>query len=87
MAGNGKARRRFPMPRLRPPLDALRVPNEGEARRELTHGDEGGGDGACFAWCSGWRPVRVALREQPLRVMAKAKREHKGAEELGTRLK
>jgi hypothetical protein len=87
MAKNGKARRCFLKSRLRPPFDTPRVQNGGEARRELTRVEEGGGDGARAAWSSGWQAVRAALHEQPLQARAMEEREHKGAEGLGTRLK
>jgi hypothetical protein len=87
MAGNDKARWRFLNSRFRPPFDTPRVQNGGETRRELTHVEEGGREGARAAWSFGLAAVRAALHEQPLRAKAKAEREHKGAEGPGTRLK
>jgi hypothetical protein len=87
MAENGKARRRFLNSRFQPPFGTPRVQNGGETRRELTHVEEGGGEGARAAWSFGLAAVRVALHEQPLRAKAEAEREHKGAEEPETRLK
>jgi hypothetical protein len=53
MAGNGKARQRFLKSRFRPPFDTPQVQNGGEARRELTRVEEGGGEGARAAWSFG----------------------------------